>query len=41
MRSLSDDTKLLRTILKKFLYSNSCCSIEEYADFQGDYYTTE
>ena len=36
IRSLSDDTKLFRTIFKKFLYSNSFYSIDKYFDFQGD-----
>lgn len=41
--SLSDDTKLLRTILKIFFIprSNSVHSIEEYFEFRSDSYPIE
>ena len=36
IRSLFDNTKLCRKILKKFLHRSSFHSIDEYFDFQGD-----
>jgi hypothetical protein len=36
IRSLANDTKLFGTTLKKFFYSNSFYSVEEYYNFQKD-----